>query len=568
MEEDMAMEFGGDLTIAIDSITLPPSATEPLAPGSVDVTITNEGTETSVGEVDIDLFVSSDKKPNTRVKPETGKEVIDGLLGTVDNFSIGGLEPGESISTTIDYENITGFVPPSSKFLVTEVVPSVPESQDGDLDNNTAVELVSADDTDVMLDWVATGMNVVSNQFLFDEEPEVGAGPPEGTRAGALLTSAMYNAFGKVTGEFEAFEIDFDDLTMPSSDANVEAAMAGAAYTVLKDLFPEQKEILDAQLDLSLEEIEGSGLGVSEMLGLGVGEEIGQAVLDNRADELEFGDDPDISPFEPLDPEDDFFWTPEDNGSGIAVAPQYGEDAEPYAIESSDSILELVAPDPPDSDALLADMMAVATLGGAEDTAETSITRTDDQTEIAKFYFVDRGDSYKPNKHLNHILQEIAIDEGLSLKENTQLFFLTNIALADGVIVAWDGKYEEQYPRPTEFINDEIDPEWEAELPVPGFPEWKSGHSMMVQSIVPIWEEFFGEDFAFDTISPDTPGVVRELDNFKELAEEFSLSRVFAGVHTIDGAFTDPLVAGNAVGEAVLEKFADELVTKEPEPMA
>ncbi|MEO1339633.1 MAG: vanadium-dependent haloperoxidase, partial [Cyanobacteria bacterium J06635_13] len=550
---------GAPSSKGIEGTTLPESATELGSPGSVDVLITNEGDKTLDGTIDLNLYVSSDKKINTRVLPLTGKEVQDGLLTTLEDVDMSGLEPGDSKTVTVDYENITSFVPPGSQFLIAEIEEeSLGEGQDVVSENNSDDVLVSLPGTDVVLDWQTVGANLTTNQFLFDKLPDVGAAPPQGTRAGALLSASMFNAFAGVTGEFDPYAIDLDAIEMSPEGASVEAAIAGASATVLSELYPEQQDIIDAQMDLSLDEIDADP--AAEMLGLAYGSLVAQELLDMRADEFASFDDPldpDNSEFIPIDADDPFFWSPDDNGTGVAVGAQYGDTAIPYAIESSDAIVSLISPDAPDSPEFFADLQAVAVLGGAADTEATTILRTDDQSEIAKFFFVDRGDSYKPNKHINHIAQEISIDQGFDLKDNVELFFKLNLALADAVIVTWDAKYNEQYPRPSQPIIDlGIDPDWKAFLEEPGFPDWISGHSTMAYAAEVVFDEQFGDIGTFGVVSPDTPGIEREYDSFGELFDEFSLSRVFAGVHTIDGAFTDPDVAGTAVGEEVLATLA------------
>ncbi|MEL6912849.1 MAG: hypothetical protein AAFO85_22095, partial [Cyanobacteria bacterium J06598_4] len=169
----------GDLSLEIEGTTLPESATELGSPGSVDVMITNEGDKTLDGTIDLNLYVSSDKKINTRVLPLTGKEVQDGLLTTLEDVDMSGLEPGDSKTVTVDYENITSFVPPGSQFLIAEIEEeSLGEGQDVVSENNSDDVLVSLPGTDVVLDWQTVGANLTTNQFLFDELVDVGAAPP------------------------------------------------------------------------------------------------------------------------------------------------------------------------------------------------------------------------------------------------------------------------------------------------------------------------------------------------------------------------------------------------------
>ncbi|MGF1479631.1 MAG: hypothetical protein ACFB4I_09085 [Cyanophyceae cyanobacterium] len=545
-----------DLAIEIESFDLPDGVTMG-DPGEVTVSITNVGDRRVGGRVDLNLYASSDSVINTRVLERTEKEVNDGLLTTVEGVRLRGLRPGESRTVTIDYENITSYVPPGSYYLIAEIDgDSLRPRQDSNPDNNFDAELVSSPNTDVVLDWMATGMNLSSNEYLYDEFEEVGAAPPQGTRAGAFLASSMYNVYAGITGEFEAYGIDLSEINMSTEGISLEAAIAGAAYTSLAELFPEQRDQLNEQLGSSIDEIEADP--AAEMMGMAYGMRVAKELLLSREDELET-DDPDNYPFESLDPNDPFFWGPDDNGSGISVGAGYGNDAEPWAIDSTDEIIALSAPDPRDSEAYIQDLQAVAALGGKEDTELTTITRTPDQAEIAKFYFIDRGDSYKPNKHLNHMLAEISIREELSLEDNIQAFFLTNIALADAIQVAWDAKYTHQIPRPSQPIKELLDPEWENFLEDPPFPDYVSGHGTMVMAVAPIWEELFGENYAFDVVSPDTPGIVRSVESFEQLAEEFAFSRVFSGVHTIKGAVTDTQIFGEAVAEQVLAKLAPDV---------
>lgn len=82
--------------------------------------------------------------------------------------------------------------------------------QDVVSENNSDDTLVSLPGTDVVLDWQTVGANLTTNQFLFDRLPDVGTAPPQGTRAGAILSASMFNAFAGATGEFDAQEIFID----------------------------------------------------------------------------------------------------------------------------------------------------------------------------------------------------------------------------------------------------------------------------------------------------------------------------------------------------------------------
>jgi hypothetical protein len=96
----------------------------------------------------------------------------------------------------------------------------------------------------------------------------------------------------------------------------------------------------------------------------------------------------------------------------------------------------------------------VRLLGGKNSTANTTLTRTPDQTEIALFWAEDRADTFRPYGQLNQIAQEVAMREENSLAENARLFAELNVALVDAGIVAWDAKYNSPViqPRPDDLI--------------------------------------------------------------------------------------------------------------------
>ncbi len=384
--------------------------------------------------------------------------------------------------------------------------------------------------------------------------PEVGAAPPQTTRAAAMLHAAIYDAVNGIEGGYEPYAVD---LEAPEG-ASAEAAVVGAGYTILSELFPEQVDMFDLQREKSLGEIAD---GRSEDSGYAYGQAVAKELLALRADELDV-EDPDNYPYNP--PEGENVWRPGEDG--IAVGAGYGNDAIPWAIPSSDEFL----PDGPSelgSDEYVQQLEQVRLLGGKEDTELTKITRTAEQSEIAEFWLNDRGDSYKPGKHWYHIAQEIAVREGNTLAENARLFLQLNVAVADAVIVAWDAKYTYTDPRPVTDItglyatdgraDTIVDPEWESFVETPPFPDYISGHATIGGAAAPVLASFFGEEYEFTAVSPDLPGVVREFDSFQEAAIENANSRLYGGVHPYEAGVGEALPTGNAIGDYVVANIAD-----------
>lgn len=544
-----------DLNIEFNQINLPDTL-EMGDQGSVEFSITNEGSQIASGTTSINLFTSSDQEINTRLLPDTGQLVNDGLLASQE-VDLTGLRPGESQTFTLEYDNNTSYVAPAAYTLIGELVPGNGTNIDNNLANNQTFELVSAPGTDVVLDWNATGINAAANHFRYDLVPEVGAAPPQTTRTAAMLHAAIYDAVNGIEGTFNPYAID---LEAPEG-ASTEAAVVGAGYTILSELFPEQIDTFDLQKDYSLAEIAD---GHSENDGFAYGQAVATELLALRADELDV-EDPDNYPYNP--PEGENVWRPGEDG--IAVGAGYGNDAITWGILSSDDFL----PDGPSelgSNEYAQQLEQVRLLGGKEDTALTEITRTPEQSEIAEFWLNDRGDSYKPGKHWNHIAEEIAVGEGNTLAENARLFLQLNTAVADAVIVAWDAKYTYTDPRPVTDItglyaidgrqDTIVDPEWESFVETPPFPDYISGHATIGGAAALVLSSFFGEDFDFTAVSPDLPGVVRSYDSFQDAAIENANSRLYGGVHPFEAGVGEALPVGNAIGEFVVANIAQPII--------
>ncbi|MGB3650167.1 MAG: hypothetical protein WBA41_03035 [Rivularia sp. (in: cyanobacteria)] len=544
-----------NLKIEFSNINLPDTV-EMGDRGHVEVTITNESDEIVTGAKDIRLYVSADKVINQRLLPDTNQLVNDGLL-TNQEVTLQDLQPGESQTFTLGYDNNTSYVMPGAYFLIAQL-DALNDSDSDTSTNPTVSELVSIPGTDVIIDWNAIASNAAATQYKYDSFLNVGAAPPETTRAAAMLHAAIYDAVNGIKGGYEPYAVDIE----APENASAEAAVVGAGYTVLSELFPEQIDIFDLQKEKSLDEISD---GISEDYGYAYGKAVARELLALREDELDVDDPDNYYPFNP--PQTETVWQPGEDG--IAVGAGYGNDAQTWAISSSDEYLP-DGPPPFGSDEYARQLEEVRVLGGKKDTELTEIIRTPEQSEIAEFWLNDRGDSYKPGKHWNHIAEQIAVREGNSLEENARLFVQLNTAVADAVIVAWDAKYTYLDPRPVTDItglyaidgreDTVVDPEWESFVETPPFPDYISGHATIGGAAAPVLASYYGEDFEFPAVSPDLPGIVRFYDSFQDAAIENAESRVFGGVHTFDSGVGEALPTGNAIGDFVVDNIAQPIV--------
>lgn len=553
-----------DLRVQFSNIELVPGVL-PDEQGLIEVIVTNYGNETLV-DGSLNLFASTDREldldnlnqsddliPGTDIYALQG---TDELLGTLDGIN---LAPSESGTFTLDFSTETfrnpSVVSPGVYNLIAQIDPNNTVVETNET-NNQAIESVSVAGTDAILDWNSVFLNAVQTQGTLDAANGVeltdstvpGVAPPIEARHGAILGIAQYEA---VSGIFD------DDVYFPGG-ASAEAAAVGAGYQVLATLFPEQISTFDLQVQASLGEIQDHP--AAENIGFNYGVTVAEEILASRADD---GYDEAQVPYTPV-PEPGFYTEVDENGEVSALLPDFGN-VTPFVL---DDVADFRPDGPPEygSEQFIQETEEVRLFGGLEDTENTQLLRTPEQTEIAQFWAYDRQDTFRPPGQWIEIAQEVALDQGNTLEENARLFAQLNVAMADAGIVAWDTKYTFNQQRPfTTITQDELtgvvsDPDWEPLLDTPPFPDYISGHSTFGGAAAAVLEDFFGEDITFEIASQELPGVTRtftgsgDLSSFDIAALENANSRLYAGVH-IASANIDGLTTGQLVGEYVAENF-------------
>jgi PAP2 superfamily len=133
--------------------------------------------------------------------------------------------------------------------------------------------------------------------------------------------------------------------------------------------------------------------------------------------------------------------------------------------------------------------------------------------------------SYTPVGHWNLIACEMFLKN--KTDENTQVrtLALMNRAMMDAAIVCWEAKSFYCYPRPSQ-----VDKDIHPRLPLPNFPSYPSGHSTFSGAASTILSHFYPKD----------------AQKLSEMAEEASMSRVYAALH-----FKMDCEAGMLIGKKV-----------------
>lgn len=448
--------------------------------------------------------------------------------------------------------------------------------------NNLAFVRGSALGTNEVLEWISNALTAVMSEGQHGR----GVGPTTGTRMMAMLSTAIYDT---VCG-FNATQTPYQfDLSAPSG-SSIRAAVIGAASRILAQLLPGQADFIQSQAAASLANV-GSLSDTAISSGLSFGQQIADLVITARAADGSANNAPYIAPDRP----DGYVWRPQLSGptAGVALGPHWG-DVAPFAISNVQAFMPVGGLEArPDVNyaKYLEQLQEVRSYGALTNTATTTVLRTDDQTQMAKFWAFDRPDTYRPYGQLNQIAVDLSLQGGgLSIERNAALFAALNVALADAVLVAWKAKYTELQPRPADLITGQqvdangnpvapvavIDPEWKSLLSEingvqsPPFPDYLSGHSAMGGVFASVMTKYFGDNRPFDAYSQDLPwspmspknkrsfngfvdanGVTR--NSFYQAGWEDALSRVYGGVH-IREACEDSFLMGQQVANFVISQ--------------
>jgi membrane-associated phospholipid phosphatase len=382
----------------------------------------------------------------------------------------------------------------------------------------------------VVLEWNQLAVHAVGQARL---------SPVFVSRDLAITQAAVYDAVVAIDRSFEPYHAQVH----ASRGASMEAAAAQAAHDALSALFPSQAATFDAALAADLA---GIPPGRARQ-GIEVGQEVAQQILDWRSTDGSTA----VVPYTPgTDPGD---WQPTPPANLPALAPQW-PNVTPFAMMSG-SQFRPAAPPALDTADYAAAFNEVKSLGRVDST-----TRTDEQTQIARFWNDGLGTAFAMG-YWNRVAQQVATDQGLDLVQDARLFALLNIADADAQIACWDVKYTYNLWRPITAVraadtdgNPGTDPDatWTPLLVTPNFPSYTSAHSTLSAAAAGVLTALFGDNYHVTVTADSLPGVTRSFDSFGAAAAEAGRSRIYGGIHyqfdNANGQQVGGEVAGYVVG--------------------
>ena len=445
---------------------------------------------------------------------------------------------------------------------------------------------------DIVTDW-----NETLNAAIVATPSKHNPGNP--TRAMAMMNGAIYDVFQAVHRTHAPFKV-----SQHAPGANLDAAVAQAAYHVLSDTYGEQQSMIDSVLSTRLGAIAD---GPAKLAGIALGDYIGQHYVNAHANDGHNLPDAYTPTIGPGHWGPDPMITPDQKGWGS----DWGF-VTPWAMPGPEHFHGLLGI-PSFSDQEYVDAFNQVKAYGARE----SSVRTADQTAMGLFWAYDRpnfpdapGVGPPPVLFMESV-RNIAEQVGNSVADNARLFAMASVAQADAAIASWHAKYEYDYWRPITAIraNEEMDddnpatvedPNW-VYLGAPGhdpdsatddftppFPAYSSGHATMGGAIFKALELFYGtNDFSLaDAMLGDDPisseyalhsaeaggGGTRNFTRFTQVGPlgpglenspegENGMSRIYLGVHWLFDQED-----GMALGNAIAQYAASHYFQAVPEP--
>jgi len=148
----------------------------------------------------------------------------------------------------------------------------------------------------------------------------------------------------------------------------------------------------------------------------------------------------------------------------------------------------------------------------------------------------------------------------MSLADALHMNLKLGFSLNDAAVSTWADKYEYMVMRPSVYIQEHMDPDFQTNLfslipwPNPSFPGYPSGHSCFASAAAGVFIDFFGNNTDFTDTSHEGRteflGTPRNFNTFEDMAEENAYSRIPLGVHIrID--CTEGIRLGYEISDAV-----------------
>jgi len=362
-----------------------------------------------------------------------------------------------------------------------------------------SVLLTSPASSDVIMDWNAKAEAIGVEKQLVNVP---------NARGQAMLHVAMFEAVNAIERRYAAYKLNLES----DRTASKEAAAASAAYGILLNLYPDQKPDLDTALAASL-----SGIAETEAKAKGIelGRKAAAGIIALRVND---GGDAQES-YRPHGKPGVYVPTalPIESASGAL---------KPFVM----TVGSQFRPKPPpalDSEIWTRDLNEIREIGG-----RTSTKRSDERTNIARFWFLTGPRTYNP------IVRQLALAKNMDLVDCARLYALSSLTAIDAFIAVFDAKYTYNLWRPISAIRNAdltANPATPREAsPVgvtPMHPEYPCAHCIVAAAISTVLQGAVGNEVDISLTSSTAPGATRKWTRLQDYSDEVSNARIYAGFH-------------------------------------
>jgi hypothetical protein len=195
-------------------------------------------------------------------------------------------------------------------------------------------------------------------------------------------------------------------------------------------------------------------------------------------------------------------------------------------------------------------------------TVTTTARETDnDDLWIAEFWSDDvESLMMSPPGRQISIANQLIEQYDLDFENSLVLLLKLGFSLNDAAVSTWADKYEYMVMRPSVYIQEFMDSDFQTNLyefifwPNPSFPGYPSGHSTFSSAAAGVFIDEFGDAIDFTDRShegrTEFNGTPRQFNTFTDMAEENAFSRIPLGVH-IRMDCTEGLRLGYEISSAV-----------------
>lgn len=180
---------------------------------------------------------------------------------------------------------------------------------------------------------------------------------------------------------------------------------------------------------------------------------------------------------------------------------------------------------------------------------------------VAEFWSDDvEGLMMSPPGRQISIANQLIEEHNLDMDEALVMLLKLGFSLNDAAVSTWADKYDYMVMRPSVYIKEFMDADFETNLykfiywPNPSFPGYPSGHSTFSSAAAGVFIDMLGDNNSFTDRShegrTDFLSTPRQFDSFSDMAEDNAYSRVPLGVH-IRMDCTEGLRLGYEISDAV-----------------